>query len=739
MSLLRRSLLAVRPSTRAISTSVRVHKGADAPVPANEATAKRDLVDEQVSRIGDPAPVSLVSDAPESLHQRSVRIYQPAKPATMSGKAGTKDWRVDFDILQGSGRWESPLMGWASTYVRRTHPSADSQQALSMKFDTKEDAIHFCEKQGWNFFVQEPHKARIPIKSYADNFKHSPGKLRIMHTNHGMYQFLTALERGVHIVNLDPANDTLPYPCAISLSELISVRDVMEELQLGPNGAMLYCMEYLEHNLDWLETRLAALEHDYVIFDLPGQVELTTNHPSLTRILERLQKQDWRLVAVHLSDATHITDPARYVALLMLALRAMLMLELPHVNVLSKMDLLDDEQQEQLAFPLDYYTEVQDLSYLSDHLAETQPRLARMCAVLGELVEDFGLVAFEPLAVEDQASMLHLLGVLDHPAGPTHPTSMRWCWWLCAAALVPLAVQAAVNGTAMPMLALIPTNISSSCYTLLTQLNEDHVFDQCTQPLINATNAFATSSQGKEPVSMANALQGLCVANDGCDRPLVRQFIAQFWDQCTDELEARQDQIVQLYEYLYIFIPFRDAICSKNEQGDYCLADLAPSMANDAGSDMVQVYRRGVPDIDANDVESDAYWERVMPSIPRASKLAAKVPSLPQLQPQQVFFFLSGSSSKETLCTECARHVLASYIHFELSAPYALGIDSSQVLQSQQAIFEQAKRVCDDHFVESLNAEAGIQAFSEPASGAASLAPRFYVLALALALLLCTV
>ena len=51
---------------------------------------------------------------------------------------------------------------------------------------------------------------------------------------------------------------------------------------------------------------------------------------------------------MHLSHATHITDPARYVALLMLALRAMLMLELPHVNVLSKMDLLDDAQQEQL-------------------------------------------------------------------------------------------------------------------------------------------------------------------------------------------------------------------------------------------------------------------------------------------------------------------------------------------------------------------------------------------------------
>lgn len=145
------------------------------PVPASPpAGEKRDLVAEQVNRIGEPTPAAIVNDAPNSLHQRTVRIYQPSKPATQSGKAGTRDWRLDFDILQGSGRWESPLMGWAST--------ADHQQALVMKFDTREDAIHFCEKQGWHYFVQEPHKARIPPKSYAANFKYSPGKLRIHHT-----------------------------------------------------------------------------------------------------------------------------------------------------------------------------------------------------------------------------------------------------------------------------------------------------------------------------------------------------------------------------------------------------------------------------------------------------------------------------------------------------------------------------------------------------------------------------
>ena len=171
----------------------------------------------------------------------------------------------------------------------------------------------------------------------------SPGSGKTTYC-HGLYQFLHALNRPISIVNLDPANGlSLPYPCAINIASLITVKDVMKELGLGPNGAMLYCMEYLEENLSWLESQLDELSDDaYVAFDLPGQVELSTNHGSLRRILDRLAKRDWRLVAVHLMDASHITDASRYVSLLLLSLRAMLTLELPHVNVLSKVDLLGE-------------------------------------------------------------------------------------------------------------------------------------------------------------------------------------------------------------------------------------------------------------------------------------------------------------------------------------------------------------------------------------------------------------
>lgn len=47
----------------------------------------------------------------------------------------------------------------------------------------------------------------------------------------------------------------------------------METHNLGPNGGLVYCMDYLEQNFDWLLERLEALQgRRYVLFDSPGQV-----------------------------------------------------------------------------------------------------------------------------------------------------------------------------------------------------------------------------------------------------------------------------------------------------------------------------------------------------------------------------------------------------------------------------------------------------------------------------------
>ena len=97
----------------------------------------------------------------------------------------------------------------------------------------------------------------------------------------------------------------------------------------------------------------------------------------------------------------------------------MLQMDLPHLNVLTKIDNLSSYGP--LAFNLDYYTEVQDLNYLLPHLAAEAPafdqKFQGLNKAITELVEDFALVGFETLAIEDKKSMMKLLQAVDKAGG----------------------------------------------------------------------------------------------------------------------------------------------------------------------------------------------------------------------------------------------------------------------------------------------------------------------------------
>ncbi len=90
------------------------------------------------------------------------RIYKPAKTAMQSGRAKTRKWVLDFE--PGSARRVEPLMGWTS--------SGDMNSQVTLRFDTKEEAIAYAKKHGIEYQVFEPKTQRRSIKAYADNFKY---------------------------------------------------------------------------------------------------------------------------------------------------------------------------------------------------------------------------------------------------------------------------------------------------------------------------------------------------------------------------------------------------------------------------------------------------------------------------------------------------------------------------------------------------------------------------------------
>ncbi|KAI1089628.1 GPN-loop GTPase [Rostrohypoxylon terebratum] len=153
--------------------------------------------------------------------------------------------------------------------------------------------------------------------------------------------------RSCFYVNLDPAAETFEHAPDLDIKDLISLEDVMEEMNLGPNGGLIYCFEFLMENLDFLTDSLDSLTEEYlIIFDMPGQIELYTHVPilpALTKFLTRSGSLDIRLCAAYLLEATFVVERAKFFAGTLSAMSAMIMLEIPHINILSKMDLVKDQ------------------------------------------------------------------------------------------------------------------------------------------------------------------------------------------------------------------------------------------------------------------------------------------------------------------------------------------------------------------------------------------------------------
>ena len=58
-------------------------------------------------------------------------------------------------------------------------------------------------------------------------------------------QHLQNTRRSCFYVNLDPAAESFQYEPDLDIRELITLEDVMEELEFGPNGGLIYCFEYV--------------------------------------------------------------------------------------------------------------------------------------------------------------------------------------------------------------------------------------------------------------------------------------------------------------------------------------------------------------------------------------------------------------------------------------------------------------------------------------------------------------
>ncbi|KAI9298187.1 GPN-loop GTPase 3 [Neoconidiobolus thromboides FSU 785] len=223
-----------------------------------------------------------------------------------------------------------------------------------------------------------------------------------------MINHLITHKRTAHLVNLDPAAEDFEFEPTIDIRDLISLEDVMEELNYGPNGGLIYCLEFLLSNIDWFEDELGDYEDDYLIIDCPGQIELYTHFPIMSKLCEMLQKWNFKICGIYLLESQFVEDKSKFFAGVLSALSAMVNLEIPHINVFSKMDLVADKTGWERFINPDPYLIDETMDESED------PKFFNLNKAIGQLIDDHSLVSFLPLDITSEDSIAAILSHADN-------------------------------------------------------------------------------------------------------------------------------------------------------------------------------------------------------------------------------------------------------------------------------------------------------------------------------------
>ena len=154
-----------------------------------------------------------------------------------------------------------------------------------------------------------------------------------------------------YFINLDPAVAKVPYPANIDIRDSVDYKEVMQHYNLGPNGAILTCMNLFTTKfgqvLDLIDKRTCASSEssespplDHVVIDTPGQIEIFTWSASGSIITESLAATR-PTICVYIIDASKTTSATTFMSNMLYACSILYKTRLPFIVVLNKNDLHD--------------------------------------------------------------------------------------------------------------------------------------------------------------------------------------------------------------------------------------------------------------------------------------------------------------------------------------------------------------------------------------------------------------
>ncbi len=160
-------------------------------------------------------------------------------------------------------------------------------------------------------------------------------------------KWLVTADMSVTVVNLDPGIENPPYTSDIDIREYVDYGEVMNSFNLGPNGALVASLDMAVGQIGELREEIIEMGRDYVIVDCPGQMELFAYRNSGPLMVSSIRDADPAL-SLYLLDSNIARTPAGYLSSMLLGLSIHIRFVLPQLNILSKPDILIEEQIEEI-------------------------------------------------------------------------------------------------------------------------------------------------------------------------------------------------------------------------------------------------------------------------------------------------------------------------------------------------------------------------------------------------------
>jgi GTPase SAR1 family protein len=178
-------------------------------------------------------------------------------------------------------------------------------------------------------------------------------------------------------LNLDPGVKTISYSPDIDIRDFIVLEEVMEEYGLGPNGGMILASDLMVNFLDDLKDEIDEINPDWIFVDTAGQLELFAFRETGPLIASALGFGDVQRSVSFLFDSNFVLRPNGFISTLLLAASVQFRFRnIPQLNVLSKVDIIDEDQVDMII------NWSQDFQALEDSTNERETGLIRELSML---------------------------------------------------------------------------------------------------------------------------------------------------------------------------------------------------------------------------------------------------------------------------------------------------------------------------------------------------------------------